>query len=44
MTDEQFVIAVAVELAHARKKFPKSSAVNCALVEEVGEVSTALIV
>jgi hypothetical protein len=43
MTDQDFVEAVAAELARARAKFPGSEAANAALVEEVGEVSKALM-
>ncbi len=43
MTDEQFLKAVAAEIKRARRKFPGANATNAALVEEVGEVSTALM-
>jgi hypothetical protein len=43
MTDEQFLKAVAAEVKRARKLFPGENATNAALVEEVGEVSTALM-
>lgn len=43
LTDAVFLSLVKGELAAARKKFPESGAVNCALVEEVGEVSSALM-
>ena len=43
MTDEQFLMAVAAEVKRARTKFPGANATNAALVEEVGEVSTALM-
>ena len=43
MTDDEFVTAVLVEVKNARTKFPGANATNAALVEEVGEVSTALM-
>ena len=43
MNDDQFLRAVAAEVKRARKKFPGANATNAALVEEVGEVSTALM-
>jgi hypothetical protein len=43
LTDHAFLTLVKNELKNARTKFPESNAVNCALVEEVGEVSTALM-
>lgn len=43
MNDAQFLKAVAAEVKRARKKFPGDNATNAALVEEVGEVSTALM-
>jgi nicotinic acid phosphoribosyltransferase len=43
MTDEQFLKAVAAEVKRARGLFPGENATNAALVEEVGEVSTALM-
>src|SRR5260221_10133985 len=43
MTDDQFLKAVAAEVKRARKKFPGENATNAALVEEVGEVSAALM-
>lgn len=43
LTDEQFLKAVAAEVKRARTKFPGRNATNAALVEEVGEVSTALM-
>lgn len=43
ITDKQFAEAVVLELEKARSKFPDRDALNCALVEEVGEVSTALM-
>lgn len=42
-TDEAFVDAVKVELARARSLFHGSDASNAALVEEVGELSKALM-
>lgn len=42
-TDEQFLAAVLDEVKRARTKFPGANATNAALVEEVGEVSTALM-
>ena len=35
--------AIRIELLNARSKFPDSDATNAALVEEVGELSTALM-
>lgn len=43
MNDAQFLKAVAAEVKRARSKFPGDNATNAALVEEVGEVSTALM-
>jgi len=43
MTDEQFLKLVAAEVERARTKFPGCNATNAALVEEVGEVSKALM-
>lgn len=43
MTDKEFTEAVEAELQRARNKFPGKNATNAALVEEVGEVSTALM-
>ena len=43
MNDEKFLKLVAAEVKRARKKFPGENATNAALVEEVGEVSTALM-
>lgn len=43
MTDEQFVTAVLAEVKRARELFPGAGATNAALVEEVGEVSKALM-
>src|SRR5258707_12353109 len=43
MNDAQFLEAVAAEVKRAREKFPGANATNAALVEEVGEVSTALM-
>lgn len=43
MNDAQFLKAVAAEVKRARRKFPGENATNAALVEEVGEVSTALM-
>lgn len=42
-TDEDFLNAVIAEVKRAREKFPGANATNAALVEEVGEVSTALM-
>jgi NTP pyrophosphatase (non-canonical NTP hydrolase) len=43
MNDEQFIKAVVAEAKRARRKFPGANATNAALVEEVGEVSKALM-
>ena len=43
MTDEQFLKAVIAEAKRARRSFPGANATNAALVEEVGEVSKALM-
>ena len=43
VNDEQFLKAVSAEVKRARRKFPGENATNAALVEEVGEVSTALM-
>jgi len=43
MTDQEFVNAVLKEVASARRQFPGANATNAALVEEVGEVSKALM-
>lgn len=43
MTDDQFLRLVAAEVQRARDKFPGANATNAALVEEVGEVSKALM-
>jgi len=43
MTDEQFIKAVLAEAKRARKSFPAPNTTNAALVEEVGEVSKALM-
>ena len=43
MTDEQFLKAVLKEVKRARKLFPQPNAINAAMVEEVGEVSKALM-
>lgn len=42
-TDREFTEAVLAEVKRARAKFPGANATNAALVEEVGEVSTALM-
>jgi hypothetical protein len=43
MTDQEFLDAVVKELKNARSKFPDSAASHAALVEEVGELSKALM-
>lgn len=43
MNDAQFIKAVLAEAKRARAKFPGDNATNAALVEEVGEVSKALM-
>jgi hypothetical protein len=43
MSDDEFLKAVVDELKQARASFPSSAASNAALVEEVGELSTALM-
>lgn len=43
VNDAQFIKAVLAEVKNARRQFPGENATNAALVEEVGEVSTALM-
>ena len=43
MTDSEFIDAVLAEVKRARSKYPGAGATNAALVEEVGELSTALM-
>ena len=43
MTDEKFLSDVLTELEKARKKFPKTKNIIVALMEEVGELSEALL-
>lgn len=43
MTDEEFLLEVKAEIDRARSKFPAADMTNAALVEEVGELSTALM-
>jgi hypothetical protein len=43
MTDKQFLAEVLAEVRRARAKFPGANATNAALVEEVGELSKALM-
>lgn len=43
MTDQEFIGLVLNEVKQARRKFPDNDALNCALVEEVGELSKALM-
>jgi len=43
MTDNDFLVMVAAEVMRARAEFPGANATNAALVEEVGEVSKALM-
>lgn len=43
MTDEEFLAAVLKEVQRARLLFPGANATNAALIEEVGEVSKALM-
>lgn len=43
MTVTEFLEKVQIEVGHARAKFPDADMVNAALVEEVGELSTALM-
>ena len=43
MTDEEFLLEVKAEVERARAKFPDADMTNAALVEEVGELSTALM-
>lgn len=43
MNDDQFLKEVIAEAKRARRKFPGENATNAALVEEVGEVSKALM-
>lgn len=43
MTLDQVLKAIKLELQHARQKFPGDNATFAALVEEVGEVGTAIM-
>lgn len=43
MTDEKFLQMIIDEAKRARARFPGPNAMNAALVEEVGEVSKALM-
>lgn len=42
MTEEQLLNDIRLELSHARAKFPGRNVTFAALVEEVGELATAL--
>lgn len=43
MSEQEFMQAVLREVERARTIFPGANATNCALVEEIGEVSKALM-